>query len=230
MCGRIAQYSSNSAYAEELGWDISADLAGQDADNGPTYNAAPGTWPRMMHLFHEGRPRIDRVYWGYRPKWAAEKGIPMAINARIEKAASGRYFRHMWKSGRAIVPADGWYEWTGEAGKKQPWHIRLKTRRPMFMAAITNFNPSKEPSEGSGFVIVTAASDAGMVDVHDRRPVVLAPEDARLWLDPALPVEQAEHLARSIALPTEVFEWYQVGKEVNKTGNNEKHLIEPACA
>jgi len=38
----------------------------------------------------------------------------------------------MWKSGRAIVPADGWYEWTGEAGKKQPWHIRLKTRRPMF--------------------------------------------------------------------------------------------------
>jgi putative SOS response-associated peptidase YedK len=46
----------------------------------------------------------------------------MAISARIERAATGRYFRHMWREGRVIVPADGWYEWTGEEGRKQPWH------------------------------------------------------------------------------------------------------------
>jgi hypothetical protein len=43
------------------------------------------------------------------------------------------------------------------------------------MAAITDFRPGKEMHEGSGFVIVTAAAEAGMVDVHDRRPVVLSP-------------------------------------------------------
>jgi len=52
-----------------------------------------------------------------------------------------------------------------------------------------------------------------------RVPIPLEPSKVRIW-----------PLALGVALPTEVFEWYQVGKEVNKTGNNEKHLIEPACA
>ncbi|MDB5763039.1 MAG: hypothetical protein JWQ21_2034 [Herminiimonas sp.] len=227
MCGRITQHRPKKIYEEELGWDADAVESSENSERPPSYNTPPGTSPWMMYRFHEGKNMIDAVRWGYRPSWASEKGIPTAINARIEKAATGRYFRHMWKSGRAIVPADGWYEWTGEAGHKQPWYIRLKTDRPMFMTAIANFKPHQEQSEGSGFVIVTAASDAGMVDVHDRRPVVLAPEDAQLWLDPDLPQEQAEHLARAMALPAEAFDWYQVSKEVNRTGNNDRHLIEP---
>lgn len=52
----------------------------------------------------------------------------------------------------------------------------------------------------------TAAAEAGLLDVHDCRPVVLAPEDAQLWLDPDLPAEQAEHLARNMSLGPEDFE------------------------
>jgi putative SOS response-associated peptidase YedK len=58
-----------------------------------------------MHMLHEGHEAIDTVHWGYRPTWAVEKKIPMAINARIEKAATGAYFRHMWRQGRAVVRA-----------------------------------------------------------------------------------------------------------------------------
>lgn len=43
-----------------------------------------------------------------------------------------------------IVPADGWYDWTGEKGHKQPWYIRLKADKPMFMAGITNWKPYKD--------------------------------------------------------------------------------------
>jgi putative SOS response-associated peptidase YedK len=93
------------------------------------------------------------VNWGYRPSLAAERGIPIAINARIEKAATLAFFRGLWKSCRSIVPADGWYEWTGEKGHKQPWYLRLKTDKPMFLAAITNYRPDKEPVEGTRYAL-----------------------------------------------------------------------------
>jgi putative SOS response-associated peptidase YedK len=186
--------------------------------------------PWLMHRLGDDAEHTDMVNWGYRPSWAADKGIPMAINARIEKAATGPFFRPLWKSGRSIVPADGWYEWTGEKGQKQPWYIRLASDRPMFLAAITSYRPGKEPAEGTGFVIVTAAADAGLLDVHDRRPVVLSAEDAELWMDNSLSAEQAEDLARNHSLPPEAFEWYRVSKDVNKVGRNDGHLIQPIDA
>ena len=225
MCGRITQYRKAQDYMEAL--DLPALISEHAADRHPSYNTPPGTTPWLIHAFDRSRPMIDTVRWGYRPNWAAEKGIPLSINARIEKAATGRYFRHMWLHGRVLVPADGWYEWTGKAGHKQPWYIRRKTDEPLFLAAITNVRADRENPEGSGFVIVTAAADSGMVDIHDRRPVVLAPQDARLWLDPDLPAEQAEQLARSMAAPAEEFTWYAVSTEVNRVGNSSPHLIEP---
>ena len=41
-----------------------------------------------------------------------------------------------------------------------------------------------EPDDRDGFVIITAASDQGMVDIHDRKPLVFTPEHAREWIDP----------------------------------------------
>ncbi len=180
-----------------------------------------------MHTLYEGNENIDTVHWGYRPKWAIEKGFPPQINARIESVVLKPYYRGLMHTGRVIVPVDGWFEWTGEKGHKQPWYIRLKTNNPMFLAAITNWRPYQENPEGTGFVIVTAAAEGGLVDVHDGRPVVLAPEDARLWMDPGFSAEQAEHLARACSLPTDAFEWYRVGTDVNHIGNNERYLIEP---
>jgi putative SOS response-associated peptidase YedK len=226
MCGRISQARSEAAYAQAIGWpDHAADSA---APHHPNWNVAPGTTPLLMHAFDEDRPGFARVGWGYRPTWAIEKRIPLAINARIEKAATGAFFRPLWKHGRCVVPADGWYEWTGEKGHKQPWYIRLRADAPMFLAALTDFRPDR-PSEDAGFVIVTAAADAGMVDVHDRRPVVFAPQDAALWMDNSLPPEQAEQLARAMTRPAGDFEWYPVSREVNKAGHNGAHLIEPVA-
>jgi putative SOS response-associated peptidase YedK len=98
----------------------------------------------------------------------------------------------------------------------------------MFLAALTNYRPDKEPDDGTGFVIVTEAADEGLVDVHDRRPVVLGAEDAALWMDNDLPKEQAEQLARSMSLPPDCFVWYPVSKDVNKASNNNESLIQPS--
>lgn len=225
MCGRLTQTQRGNEYAASFEPELRV-IIHDDIDS-PNWNVAPGTRPLLMHRFGDDMLHVDRVHWGYRPSWAADKGIPLAINARIEKAATGAFFRALWKSGRAIVPANGWYEWTGEPRHKQPWYIHLKTDEPMFLAAITSYRLGKEEHEGTGFVIVTAAAEGGMVDVHDRHPVVFSAEDAALWMDSSLPAQQAEHLARAMSLPPESFAWHAVSSDVNKVGNNHPGLVEP---
>ncbi len=220
MCGRFDQNDIARRYIAAFGW---ADAA-YNSQAQPTYNAAPGTYRPVIHM-QDGEPAVDDLHWGYRAAWAAEK-LPVCVNARLEKITNN-YWRKLLKTGRAVVPANGWYEWTGEKGKRQPWHIHRKDGEPLFMLALANFGPFKEHKAESGFVLVTADAEGGMVDIHDRRPVVLNAADAATWLDPDISTEQAEMLARQMALPADAFAWYKVSPEVNYAGRDGAHLIEP---
>ena len=76
-------------------------------------------------------------------------------------------------------------------------------------------------------VIVSAGS---MVDIHDRRPVVLTAELAREWLDPATPKERAEQMVLNQGEPAEAFEWFQVDTAVGNVRNKGRELIRQICA
>lgn len=226
MCGRFEQSGTRRYYAERLGADVSDHQQWTGGDQIASYNIAPGLYPWMITL-HHGEPLFVGTKWGYRtPEEVIEKKKPW-INARIEKALTGCYFRHMFREGRVIVPAGGWYEWTAEEGKKQPWYITRKTAAPIFMAGLTNEKPFTHHEVEVGFFIVTQDAQGGMVDVHDRRPVVLEPANAMRWMDPETPVEEAAHITHSRSLPTEAFTWWKVDKAVNRVDpyNNGKHLI-----
>lgn len=224
MCGRITQIRKLADYAAGMGWPELV-ARGLPATPLAQFNGAPGAEHWTMHCLG-GQPALMPMPWGYRPRWAAEKGLSMAINARIERAGSGAYFRGHWKSGRIIVPADGWYEWTGEPGSKQPWYIRMEDEEPMYLAALTSYRPDKPLGEEGGFVIVTAPAERGLLYRHARRPLVLTPEDAALWMDPNFSAQQAEQLARAMALPSEAFHWHPVDTAVNRVGRSEPRMIE----
>jgi putative SOS response-associated peptidase YedK len=68
-----------------------------------------------------------------------------------------------------------------------------------------------------------------MVEIHDRRPVVLEPEDALRWMDSSTSVEDADHIAHTRSIPTEEFVWWKVDRAVNRVdpNNNGKHLLVP---
>jgi putative SOS response-associated peptidase YedK len=80
--------------------------------------------------------------------------------------------------------------------------------------------------EHDGFVIITADAQGGMVYIHDRRPVVLASELTREWLDLATPKERAEQMVLSQGEPSEAFEWFRVSAAVGNVRNQGAHLIE----
>ncbi|CDG84130.1 uncharacterised ACR, COG2135 family protein [Janthinobacterium agaricidamnosum NBRC 102515 = DSM 9628] len=191
----------------------------------PLYNAAPGSYRPLMHIAG-GQRRIDDLHWGYQASWAVGK-VPVAINARLEKV-SNRYWAPLLKNGRAILPADGWYEWTGDQGDKQPWHIHRADHTPLFIAALAHFGPASATPAAHGFTLVTADAEGGLLDVHDRRPVVFNYDDAALWLDPDLPAQQAEQLARSMALGPQAFHWFKVDRAVGNVRKQGGQLILPA--
>ncbi len=120
-------------------------------------------------------------------------------------------------------------EWVYEGGpKKQPYLIRHRDRTPILCAAIGQYPiAEREPGEQDGFVIITADSAGGMVDIHDRRPVTLSPELAREWLDPALPKERAEQMVLLEGEPAEAFEWFKVDNAVGNVRNQGRELITP---
>jgi putative SOS response-associated peptidase YedK len=227
MCGRFEQSESRRHYARALGVEARGpEWVGGDTI--PQYNESPGQTALMLHTL-AGKLQTDHITWGYRtPEEAAEKKKPW-ICARVEKAQTGRYFRHMFRAGRVIIPCGGWYEWTVEDGKKQPWYISRRTGEPIFMAGITNWRPYAHQSVETGFVIVTEDSDGGMVDIHFRRPVVLAPADAWPWMDPKTPIEDAAHIARSRSIPSAEFIWWKVSRAVNTPdpNKNTRELLVP---
>jgi putative SOS response-associated peptidase YedK len=220
MCGRFDQSQTARHYAKVFGWTDAV----FDSESGPTTNAAPGTYRPVLHV-QDGEHRVDDVFWSYRPKWAEGK-IPIAINARLEKLGSS-YWSRLLKNGRGVVPAEGWYEWTGEKGRKQPWHIHRKDHAPLFLLALANFGPFEENRAEAGFVLVTDDASGGMLDIHDRRPVVMNAEDAALWLSPSLTPQQALELARHAAVPAEDFDWYKVSRKVNNASADGPQIALP---
>ena len=97
----------------------------------------------------------------------------------------------------------------------------------MFFGALAQVHPGLEPHDSDGFVIITAASDSGMVDIHDRRPLVLSPEHAREWIEPRLSAARAEEMVKELCRGVDDFEWFAVSKAVGHVRNDEPGLIWP---
>nr|WP_265580056.1 SOS response-associated peptidase family protein [Kosakonia pseudosacchari] len=174
-----------------------------------------------MRSERDGNFALDPVLWGYSPQWWTK--APM-INARSETAATGKMFSKLWRSGRAIVPADGWYEWKKTGSRKQPYFIYRSDGSPLFMAAIGHA-PFDTDHGQEGFVIVTAPSNQGLIDIHDRRPLVFDTESALSWINEKTSPEDAADLAEKHALPESDFSWYPVSAKVGNPHNQGQELI-----
>ena len=187
----------------------------------PSYNIAPDT--KQPVISSKGP---DLMRWGYRPASAFARQVPTIINCQLHKSGTAAW-KAMWKTRRVIVPADYWYEWSLEAGKKQPYCVAPIDGKPLFFAGLASVKPDAEHLDGDGFVIVTDTLNAGLLNTHDPRPVVFGVQEAREWLDPKTRFEDATHLANHLAAPRETFRWFRVSAGVNQVGNDEPAFNDP---
>ena len=193
MCGRFVQERSITELAELF----EAEPIALDDETLATarYNLAPTDPAAVIVERADGRRAVTAFRWGLVPHWSTSPrdGARM-INARAETVASLPAYRDSFRRRRCLVPADGFYEWThpgGPAGtggpspKRQPFLIRRTDRRPLAFAGLwaTWRDPTTEERRRT-FSIVTRAANEAIAPLHDRMPVVVAPEDWALWLTP----------------------------------------------
>jgi putative SOS response-associated peptidase YedK len=220
MCGRFTLITSGEAIAEQFHLPQVPELT-------PRYNVAPSQpVAAVRRSSHNGGRELALFQWGLVPSWAKDPKIgSRMINARSETAAEKPSFRAAFKRRRCLVPADGFYEWQRQEGGKQPFYIRMQSGQPFALAGLW------EHWEGAGGIIesctlLTTEPNDLVRPLHNRMPVVLAPQDYDLWLDVSI---QDRDLLQPLLkpYPSPDMVAYPVSTWVNRPANDGPRCIEP---
>lgn len=144
----------------------------------PRRNIKPG---EVVWTLTADGPREMR--WGMIPVGRVNaRGRPVMetiINARSETVFDKSAFAGVQ---RAVVPADGWYEWTGEKRRKTPWQITRKDGALLWFAAIYDIWQAPGGAEVAQVATITCPPNADVKDIHHRMGVILEQDQIDLWL------------------------------------------------
>jgi putative SOS response-associated peptidase YedK len=166
------------------------------------YNVAPGDEVLAVTTDREGEPRGELLRWGLVPSWAKDPdtGLRM-INARVETVAERPAYRRAFERFRCLIVADGFYEWRREPiGPKQPFHITRDDGGLFAFAGLWSiwYAPGGDVKLRT-CTILTAAANATIAPLHDRMPIILAPEHEAAWLDHDAQPAELEQLLGGIS-------------------------------
>ena len=196
----------------------------------PRYNIAP-TQQILAVTNEDGERVVEPMRWGLIPSWAKDgQTLPLNINARDDRMASGGFWRQPLRRQRCLVPADGYYEWTGPKSNRTPVFIRRKDERLFAFAGL--FDTWRHPDTGEvtkSCAIVTTSPNPSLEQIHNRMPAILSTEAEALWLDP---LTRDPGRLRSLIhpYPDEELEHYPVEKTVNKAQATGPELINRAAS
>ena len=215
----------------------------------PRYNIAPSQG--LLVVTNEEPETMDVYDWGLVPEWADDPDdVPTPINARSETASEKPMFRDAFQHRRCLVLADGFYEWQGARGSKQPYRICRRDREPFAFAGLwSHWQPHEDAATDGGnttdrgrttrrqdddvaadggtadrwttTILTTAANDV-VEPIHDRMPVILEPDEEDAWLT-GTPEEATDVLDPH---PPDTLEAYPVSKRVNDPSNDDESILE----
>jgi putative SOS response-associated peptidase YedK len=131
-----------------------------------------------------GTPEPAFVQWGFVPGWVKEiqPGKPL-VNARSETAYDKASFRNAIRRRRCLIPADGFYEWSGDVpGRKQSWFIHKPDHSLFALGGISEHWLGADGSELETAAILTTPSSLPVTAIHERSPLLVANADQERWL------------------------------------------------
>ena len=217
MCGRA--YISKSA--QEL---ISRFEAIFDGDFEPNYNMAPSQ--QLPVIKNESRNRISLLRWGLVPSWAKDITIGYKmINARSETLLEKTSFKNLVGRKRCLVPADGYYEWKKTPSGKVPFAIHLQSQETFAMAGLWTTWQNEQGHPIESYTIITTEAAPEVEHIHNRMPVILTPEEEKLWLSEDLSIPDVMSLLKPY--PGDEMDYYSVSQMVNSPANNRPELLDP---
>jgi putative SOS response-associated peptidase YedK len=214
----------------------------------PRYNIAPTQMaPAIYHPPSSdfgaagGGPAVKLMRWGLIPSWAKDESVGNAlINARSETIESRTAFREAFKHRRCLIPADSFYEWKEMHEERQPFRVMLKSGEPFCFAGLwdrwirppaagkfdTDLDEAPASETIDSFTIITRAANAAIAPLHDRMPVIMAPNHYGWWLKDD--GERSESHKMALGHPLEEpLKIYPVSDLVNSPKTDDARCIEP---
>nr|WP_320131716.1 SOS response-associated peptidase [uncultured Holophaga sp.] len=215
MCGRFTLL----AEATDLEAVFTMSLGGLQVDK--RYNIAPGQWLIVIRPARNGGREAALAQWGLVPSWTKRPASgPRPFNARAEGLPDKATFRGAFRHGRCLIPASGYYEWKPMDGRRQPFHLQLRSGGLMAFAGLYSEWAGPE-GELPTCAIITVAASGTAASVHERMPLILPPELWQTWLD--LEAHRPEAL---LAPPADAgLVAFPVGAAVNRVGSEGPELL-----
>lgn len=210
--------------AEHFGADF------DDLDWEPRYNIAPTQAVPVIRRDYRGPTlQASLLRWGLIPSWATEPTIGVrTINARSETAATKPSFREPLQKRRCLIPADGFYEWKREGRRKQPFCFEVDGGAVFAFAGLWDRWRGPDGHAVETCTILTTTPNELLADVHDRMPVILAPEHHGPWLDPSM---QEAAIAVGLLRPfdSKPMRRYPVSTRVNLVAHDDPECSAPVA-
>ena len=192
----------------------------------PNWNQAPSQDALVVRRHpHTGARYLDVLRWGLLPHFTKDpEHARRPINARAETVATSGMFRGAFAERRCLVPASAFYEWRPvQGGPKQPFAIARANGMPMAFAGLWEGRRGPDGAVERTFAVITTYANADVMELHDRMPVILEPEDWPVWLG-----EAEGDLVVLLHPPAEgALRVWPVSRKVNSPRNNGPELLEP---
>jgi putative SOS response-associated peptidase YedK len=226
MCGRITQKGGElPGLVTVMG---ASDSRVKDPNDWVRYNGAPSQdfWIIRKHP-KTGESQRDRMTCGLIPYWVKDTtGGRKPINAKAETIASLPSFRDAYAKRRCLLPIENFFEWRAIKGQKakQPYAIAMKSGEPFAVAAIwENWRVPGTEQWMRTFAVVTCPANDLVSQIHDRMPVVIAPENYDRWLANIEP----DPRDLMVPFPSEPMHIWPISTRVNKPENDDPAILEP---
>ncbi len=214
MCGRY-----NLAEVDELSKRFGVYVDGLV----PRYNIAP---TQDVPVVVGGEVRsLSLMRWGLVPHWAKDLSMSSRmINARAETVDSKPTYKDSFCCRRCLVPADGFFEWLREDGRKIPYRFILTKGGLFAFAGLWSRWLSPQGKEIHSFTIITTEANCLVRTIHDRMPVILRPENEEYWLEGK---DRAKLKELLVPYPAELMRSYRVADLCNSSRNDLPECVEP---
>ncbi len=166
--------------------------------------------------------------WGLVPSWAKDLSMGNRMfNARAETVAEKPSFRQAYRRRRCLIPANGFYEWRLENGRKQPYCCHIN--HGLFsMAGIWELWQDAEGNQLQSCAVITTEAKGHMSDIHLRMPLTIDSENYQNWLD--CHSEKTDIADELIRESRPQYQYYAVSTAVNNARNEGRDLIQPLAS
>lgn len=222
MCGRFTLHHSVEEVAQRFAVQ---EVLFEFPDR---YNIAPSQPIAVVtkNAHGDGIKALEGYRWGLVPSWAKDESIGnKLINARVETLAEKPSFRKALQKRRCLIPADGFYEWKVDEGKKIAHHIRFRDERLYAFAGLWEEWQAPDGSPLRSCTIITGTPNGLFSTLHHRMAVIISPEEEDDWLDPGRGVNDALHLLRTY--PDDELEAFPVNPKVGNVTYDDPSCIVP---